>query len=211
MLPASRCFFSSPFRRLHFFTLLLLIYIHGFNSSALSFKAALVRKRMVELGRGNEFECPELPHQPSAAMKRLAALVQERATHAPALIGSSLGGFYATWLAERYQLRAVLVNPAVRPYELLQSALGVQTNLYTGARYELTMAHLDELRALEVTSIDPGRYLLLVSTGDEVLDYRHAVAKYNGCMQILEEGGDHGFGAFERYLDRALAFCGVDA
>jgi hypothetical protein len=189
----------------------MVIYIHGFNSSALSFKAGLVAKRMAALGRGGEFECPELPHRPREAIGVLEDLLKDHDPADDALIGSSLGGYYATWLSERYGNRAVLVNPAVRPYVLLAQALGTQTNLYTGAAYELTTEHLAELRALEVSSVTPSRYLLITRTGDEVLDYREAVEKYRGCEQLVVEGGDHGFGDFGLYLDRALAFCGVVA
>lgn len=187
----------------------MVVYIHGFNSSALSYKAGAIRKSMAELGRGAEFACPELPHRPAEAIAVLEALVRDHKD--AALIGSSLGGFYATSLAERFGVRAVLVNPAVRPYELLTQALGPQKNLYTGARYELTQRHLDELRALEVDAVTPERYLLVVATGDEVLDYRDALDTYRGAETIVHEGGDHGFAAFDAYLDRALAFCGVDA
>lgn len=188
----------------------MLIYIHGFNSSALSFKAALVGRRMQVLGRGGELACPELPHSPAEAIALLERLV-EREPGQTQLIGSSLGGYYATWLAERYGVRTVLANPAVRPYELLKDALGTQTNLYTGKQYELTEQHLAQLRALDVPKVTAERYLLLVRTGDEVLDYREAVEKYRGCEQVVDEGGDHGFGDFDGYLDRALAFCGVVA
>lgn len=187
----------------------MLIYIHGFNSSALSYKAALTRRRMAELRRSREFECPELPHRPREAIALLEDLVAARRDEPVALIGSSLGGFYATWLAERHGVRAVLVNPAVRPAELLAACLGCQMNLYTAVHYDWTAAHLAELEALEVGHVTPERYLLVVRTGDEVLDYREAVRKYRGCEQLVIEGGDHGFGDFDRYLDKALAFCGV--
>jgi uncharacterized protein len=184
----------------------VLIYVHGFNSSAQSFKARLLRDRMAVLGRGNAFHCPDLPHRPQAAVALLDSLV---AAHPGAcLVGSSLGGFYATWLAERHRLCAVLVNPAVRPYELLQGYLGTQTNLYSGARYELTEAHLNELRALDVEAVTPERYLLIVATGDEVLDHRAALAKYRGARQIVIAGGDHGLSDFADHLDGVLAFCG---
>jgi predicted esterase YcpF (UPF0227 family) len=186
----------------------MLIYIHGFNSAPHSFKAKLVAERMRALGREDGYRVPALPHRPSEAM----ALLREVIEHHPgaALIGSSLGGFYATWLAEHYALRAVLVNPAVRPYELLSAYLGPQENLYTGAQYELTAQHIGELKALDVASITPERYMLLTRTGDEVLDYRLAVEKYRGARQWVIPGGDHGFGDFENYLDAVLAFCGVD-
>jgi hypothetical protein len=188
----------------------VLIYIHGLNSSPASFKANLLKRRLESLGRGAEFSAPALPDRPHAAAALLEA---EIAKHPGAsLVGSSLGGFYATWLAERHGLKAVLVNPAVRPYEGLRQLLGVQQNLYTGERYELTQAHLDELEALEVPAITrPERYLLMVETGDEVLDYRHAVKRYLGCRQMVIDGGDHAFKDLGEYLDIVLEFCGVSA
>ena len=120
--------------------------------------------------------------------------------------GSSLGGYYATWLAEKFRLRTVLLNPAVRPYDLLASYIGVQKNLHTGKEYEFTAAHLDELRALEVAAITPKRYFLIVTTGDEVLDYRDAVEKYRDARHLVIEGGDHGFSRFADHVDDVLAF-----
>jgi uncharacterized protein len=188
----------------------MLIYIHGFNSSALSFKAGLLRKRMAELGLSAEYVCPDLPPSPTQALTLLEQCIAS-AAGAVSLIGSSLGGYYATWLAQQYGVRAVLVNPAVRPYTLLGGYVGPQTNLYTGAKYEFTLEHISELRDLETTDITPSRYLLMVQTGDEVLDYRHAVEKYRGCEQLVIAGGDHGFTDFATYIDRALAFCGIAA
>ena len=187
----------------------MLIYIHGFNSSARSFKAGLLRDRMVQLGLGADYACPDLAHRPRQAMAQLEALIAGSPRAATALVGSSLGGFYATWLAEKYRLKAVLVNPAVRPYELLHDYLGPQKNLYTGAEYELTEQHLAEMCELEVATITPERYLLMVQTGDEVLDYRQAVAKYHCAKQIVVGGGDHGFSNFADYLDTTLEFCGI--
>jgi predicted esterase YcpF (UPF0227 family) len=97
----------------------------------------------------------------------------------------------------------------VRPYELLSGYLGRQTNLYTGAQYDFTERHLGELLKLETDRITPDRYLLMVRTGDEVLNYRDAVERYRGCEQLVIPGGDHGFGDFERYVDIVLAFCAV--
>jgi predicted esterase YcpF (UPF0227 family) len=185
----------------------MLIYIHGFNSAPSSFKARLVGERMRGLGRENDYWVPALPHHPAEAMALLRDAVERHP--GAALIGSSLGGFYATWLAEHYALQAVLVNPAVRPYDLLNTYIGPQKNLYTGATYELTAQHIDALKSLEVATITPERYLLLTRTGDEVLDYRDGVAKYRGAQQSVIPGGDHGFGDFENYLDVTLAFCGI--
>jgi predicted esterase YcpF (UPF0227 family) len=188
----------------------MLIYIHGFNSAPSSFKARITGERMRALGREGEYLVPALPHRPAEAMTLLRNLIERHP--GAALIGSSLGGYYATWLAEHYAspaLRVALVNPAVRPYELLQGYLGPQKNLYTGAAYELTVQHVEELKALDVASITPERYLLLTRTGDEVLDYRLGVEKYRGARQWVIPGGDHGFGDFENYLDAVLAFCGI--
>lgn len=185
----------------------MILYVHGFNSSALSFKAGLLRDRMAALGRGSEFACPELAHRPRQAIAELESWIA--GSPPVTLIGSSLGGFYATWLAEKYGLKTVLVNPAVRPYDSLRDFLGPQKNLYTGAAYEFTAQHLTELQELETESITPHHYLLLVRTGDEVLDFRQAVEKYLGARQMVIEGGDHGFGDFADYLGPVLAFCGV--
>ena len=187
----------------------MIIYLHGFLSSALSFKAGLLRRRMAELRRGREIACPELSQKPGEAMRTLAALVEAHLDGGVALIGSSLGGYYATVLSERYGVPSVLVNPAIRPYELLSQFVGPQTNLYTGERSELTAADIDALRAMEVERITPSRYLLMVQAGDEVLDYRDAVARYRGAAQRVFEGGDHGFSSFGDHVDEALAFCGV--
>jgi predicted esterase YcpF (UPF0227 family) len=128
-----------------------------------------------------------------------------------ALVGSSLGGYYATWLSEKHGLKAALLNPAVRPYDLLKDHLGPQQNLYTGERYELTRQHVSELRELETDRITPSRYLLVAATGDEVLDYRSAVERYRGCRQIVIEGGDHGLSDFGNHVEAVLEFCGAGA
>jgi predicted esterase YcpF (UPF0227 family) len=186
----------------------LLIYLHGFNSSPQSFKARLLHERMIALHRGAEFSCPALDPYPRRAITQLEALI-DTARGEPALVGSSLGGYYATYLSERHRLRTALINPAVRPYELLAQVIGPQRNLYTGAEYQLTTRHIEELRELEVEMITPENYLLVAATGDEALDYRMAVTRYGGAKQIVVKGGDHGFSDFAHYLDAVLDHCGV--
>jgi hypothetical protein len=187
-----------------------IVYVHGFNSSPASAKARVLRERLERLGRGGEFLCPALPHLPSETARVLETAVAGVAPEDLTLLGSSLGGFYATWLAERTGCRAVLVNPAVRPHELFSDLLGLQKNLYTGEEYVLTPRHIEELRGLEVEPITrPERYLLLAATGDEVLDYRRAAEKYRGAVQVLVQGGDHGFSGFADYLDLILDFAGT--
>ena len=184
----------------------MLIYIHGFNSSALSYKAGLLRGHMARLGHAAHFACPELSHRPVQAMAQLRDLLAPHDARTVTLVGSSLGGYYATWLVENLGARAVLVNPAVRPYGLLAAQTGPQKNPYTGEACEFTAAHIDELRALETGRITPARYLLITATGDEVLDYRDGVRRYAGCEQIIVAGGDHGFRGFADYLDPVIAF-----
>jgi hypothetical protein len=123
-------------------------------------------------------------------------------------VGSSLGGFYATSLVERRGGRAVLINPAIDPHVGLRAYLGPQKNLYTGDPYELTESHLTQWRELYVPNITPQRYLLIVETGDEVLDYRRAVERYAGAEQAVVQGGDHSLRSFEDHLPRILQFAG---
>jgi hypothetical protein len=122
-------------------------------------------------------------------------------------VGSSLGGFYATYLAEKHGARAVLINPAVEPHVGLRAYLGPQKNLHTGEPYSLTEAHLREWERLYVPQVTPGRYLLLVETGDEVLDYRQALARYAGAEQVVVQGGDHSLQSFPQHLPRIIEFC----
>jgi uncharacterized protein len=186
----------------------MFIYLHGFNSSPASFKAQALARRLAERGYEERFSAPVLPHWPKDAVATAEGLIARHSDNAVlTLVGSSLGGYYATWLAERHALRAVLVNPAIHPYELMASHLGEQTNLYTGERYRLTPEHVEQLRALDVHTITrPQRYLLVVASGDEVLDSRAAVQKFAGAEQIVQPGGDHGFADFVRYLDPVIDF-----
>jgi len=125
------------------------------------------------------------------------------------LVGSSLGGYYASWLAEKYDLRAVLINPAVQAPTLLEGLIGRHANFHTGETFEFTAAHAEQLRALSPATVNPSRYLLLVETGDEVLDYRLAVEHYAGCRQIVLAGGDHSFTRFPDLLPQIIEFCGL--
>jgi predicted esterase YcpF (UPF0227 family) len=185
------------------------IYIHGFNSSPQSFKARLVGEWFAAQGRAVEYAAPALPDSPQAAIILLETEISrlQQAGHSPVLIGSSLGGYYATYLSEKFGLKAVLINPAVRPYELLVDAVGPQKNYHTGETYEFTRQHLDELRALEVAALTPSHYLLLTASGDEVLDYLDGVERYHGARQIIIEGSDHGLPEFVEYLPQVIEFC----
>src|SRR5690242_12362677 len=152
-----------------------IVYLHGFNSVPESVKATLLAGAAERLPDAPRFHRPRLGYRPSAAMATVTTWVEGHARAADVLtfVGSSLGGFYAIWLAERYGARAVLINPAIHPDIDLAPYLGRQTNLYTGEEYELGSSDLAELEALRVDRISrPERYLLLVQAGDDVLDYR---------------------------------------
>jgi predicted esterase YcpF (UPF0227 family) len=183
----------------------LIVYLHGFNSSPQSHKAQVLRDYMGRHGLGELYACPALPPLASDALQ---AIEKEIAGREVCFVGSSLGGFYATYLAETHDARAVLINPAIEPHVGLRAYLGTQKNLHTGAPYELTERHLMEWQALYVPRIDPRRYLVIVETGDEVLDYRRALERYAGAQHIVVQGGDHSLQSFPRHLARILEFAG---
>jgi predicted esterase YcpF (UPF0227 family) len=188
-----------------------IVYLHGFRSSPASVKATQMRAAVDALpdARRPELHIPDLQRGPKIAIAQVARLV-ESARGPVTIVGSSLGGYYASHLAERFGVRAVMINPAVRPYDDLQPYLGTQTNLYTGEAFEVTVAHFAELRELRVRTITrPERYFLLLETGDEVLDYREAVAHYAGAWQYVRGGGDHAFQDYAVQLPAILRFAGV--
>lgn len=185
----------------------MLLYIHGFNSSSRSGKAIELGDWLSRRGLGEAYVCPDLPHRPAAAMELLDDLIS--ASSQPVkLIGSSLGGFYATWLAEKHGLKAILVNPCVACHSKLAGMVGqTQKNWHSGEEYLFSAEHAAELNTFVVDRITrPQRYLLLAETGDSVLDYREAVAYFAGAEQVVLEGGDHGFSRFNDHIPAILAF-----
>jgi len=188
-----------------------ILYLHGFTSGPQSRKVQALAARMVERGLADRLVCPQLPASPAAAIALADAILAQKlgAGETVTLVGSSLGGYYATWLAEKHGLKAVLVNPAVVAAIELERYLGPQSWLYSGEPFEFTRRHIEELRALEVPHLaDPARYWLLVEEGDETLDYRQAVRHYAGAHQTVLPGGDHSFTRWDDHLDRILAFAG---
>lgn len=144
---------------------------------------------------------PKLHHRPSVAIAEVLDACGGVAAADLTLVGSSLGGFYATVAAERLGCRAALLNPAVHPHRHFDRYKGPQENLYTGERFELTDAHVADLAALDPPAITrPERYWLFVETGDEVLDYREAVAYYAGALQEVVQGGDHSLTSFPQRI-----------
>ncbi|SJL85377.1 esterase YqiA [Vibrio palustris] len=186
----------------------LLIYVHGFNSSPGSLKASLMAKYCAEHRPDIRVEIPQLPNFPEQAAYQLKQLVEEHQNdYRIGLAGSSLGGYFCTWLNAHYALPAVLINPAVKPYELLVDFLGVQINPYTHESYVLNDTHIDDLKVIDVETLtNPDNIWVLLQTGDETLDYRQAEKKYQSAHLTIESGGDHGFVDFERYPERIIQF-----
>ncbi len=189
----------------------MILYLHGFNSSPASHKAQVMKRHMERRGLAQHYACPALPDTPVEAIRTIEKAIEGQVPGAITFIGSSLGGFYATWLAEKLGCRAVLINPAITPHRGLEAYLGTQKNLHTGAPYELTRAHLEGWRRLLVERVDPERYLLLLETGDEVLDWRAAARKYEGARMAVRDGGDHTLQSFPEHIERILAFAGIRA
>ena len=184
----------------------MIVYLHGFNSSPRSHKAQVLGRYLAERGLASRYACPALGVLASEAIHEIERQVSGR--KAVCFVGSSLGGFYATYLAEKLAAKAVLINPAIEPHVGLRACLGPQKNLHTGEPYELTESHLRAWQALVVPRVTPQRYLLLVETGDEVLDYREAVRRYAGCEQVVVQGGDHSLQSFPQQLPRIMEFAG---
>lgn len=183
-----------------------LLYIHGFNSSPQSHKAAATRAWLAAQYPGIAFRCPFLSPYPERAMAQLQEEIAAL-TGPLYLAGSSMGGFYATWLAARHGARAVLINPAVQPWLGRDHLLGPQANHHTGEIAIIEPEHLEQLRAWEIDLLPrPQDLLVLLQTGDEVLDYRLAAEKYRACKLVIEPGGDHGFQNFERHLPAIIDF-----
>lgn len=188
---------------------LSVLYLHGFNSSPLSFKAQQLIRHWQQAGLPAErLHVPALPNHPHAAITLLERWLAQQA--AVLLVGSSLGGYYATWLAQRYKsTQVLLINPAVRPHARFQQYLGPQQNFYTGERWVLTPEHVQALAALETPPVqDAVRYRVWLEAGDETLDYRDAAQFYRGCQLDIRDGGHHGYQGFVERIPELLALAG---
>ena len=160
---------------------------------------------------GLAYKVPRLHHRPITAVAQVENECRGVAPEELTLVGSSLGGFYATVVAERLGCRAALLNPAVHPHRHFARYLGPQRNLYTGEEFELTMEHVEDLHALEVHRIThPERYWLFVETGDEVLDYREAVEFYGGALHEVVRGGDHTLTCFPERIPEIVDWAMTD-
>jgi uncharacterized protein len=186
----------------------VLIYIHGFLSSPRSEKAQQTLAWLQRYRPEWHFECPFLSPHPSLALAALEDLVHVHHQDKIHLIGSSLGGFWATYLTEKYRIPSILINPAVSPQKRVAQLVG-QTlkNYHTGEEFYLTQEDLEELAACDPKELqNTDLYWLMVQTGDATLDYRDAVAKYQGCRQTVEPDGNHSFEGYEFWINDIVAF-----
>jgi uncharacterized protein len=190
----------------------VILYLHGFRSSPDSRKATMLRERMRALGREDEYACPALPTSPRAAAELALGLASGLPPASVALIGSSLGGYYATWLAERLGCRAVLLNPAITPARDLEAHLGRQPVYFSADEIDFRPEHLQELQAIDTPAISrPERYFLVAATGDALIDYRTMSSKYAGARQRVITGSNHELSDFDLYMDEVLDFCGISS
>ncbi len=189
-----------------------LVYLHGFNSSPQTVKGRKLAAAAAALTNPPRVHIPMLHHRPATAMREVCAWVEASVADCATLtfVGSSLGGYYATWLAEKFGTRAIVINPAVRPAATLGALPGPQRNLHTGENWELTPEHftgLDTLSVSRLTRMD--RYFLLMRSGDELLDWRESVRRYAGAYQYVAGGGDHGWEDIDPEIPSLLRFAGV--
>lgn len=185
-----------------------LLYLHGFRSSPLSAKARQMAAHVAQNHPDVTFWCPQLPPSPRAAMDGVAQGIAQWPQSTMAVIGSSLGGFYASWVAQHASCPSVMINPAVDPARDLMRYIGEQTTWQNPAeRFYFLPEYIHELQTLDVRSRPPaGAELVLIAKGDEVLDWREMAGRYPKARQILQEGGDHALGNFVDYLPDITQF-----
>ena len=185
----------------------LIVYLHGFCSAPASWKSRLLAEEMARRGLGAQFVCPPLSPVPDEAVACVENLIGQ-ASGPVVLVGSSLGGHYANHLAEKHDLRAALINPAIVAALDLHLFVGDHTNFHTGEHFTFTAAHAAQLQA-QVRRPTPDRYWLMLEAGDEVLDYRQALDFYAGCRQTVLPGGDHSFTQFPEFVAQLIEFAGL--
>ncbi len=171
----------------------------------------MLHDRLQQRGLADQYVCPALPASPRAASQLALDAARAKPPARVALIGSSLGGYYATWVAEKLGCHAVLLNPAIDPARDLQAHIGRQPVFFSDDEIDFRPEYIDELRILETGATNSERYFLIAATGDTVINYRMMVAKYYGARQKVIEGSDHELSDFAQYVDEVLSFCGIDS
>jgi predicted esterase YcpF (UPF0227 family) len=190
---------------------LLIVYLHGFRSSPNSSKAQLTGEAIasfVKDGHAIEWYCPQLPPSPQAAMTMVKQKIAETKAKDLCIIGSSLGGFYATYLAEQYpHAKAIMLNPAVRAARELAPYVGQLTAYDSDEPFDWRAEYVEQLKEQQVEEItNAERYFLLAAKGDELLDWHEMVEHYPGAKHLIIEGSDHGITEYPQYLDQVVGF-----
>lgn len=185
-----------------------LLYLHGFRSSPLSAKAVKMAAAVQALHPAVHWWCPQLPPSPRQAIEMLMAGIAGWPQASMAVVGSSLGGFYATWIAARTGCPAVLLNPAVQPARDLARHIGVQSAWHSPQEtFFFQPEFVQELRELDAGTLSrPERFYTLIAKGDELLDWREMSARYAGSQGQLLEGGDHALSDFDEHMAGVLRF-----
>lgn len=184
-----------------------ILYLHGFLSSPQSTKAQQTVAYCKQRGMADAITVPLMLDGPAATIEQLESIIADLAIENLGLMGSSLGGYYSTYLAEKYDLPAVLINPAVQPFELWQEHLGEHKNYYVDHVHQVTREHIDELRALYCDKLNHAEnFMVMLQTADEVLDYRLAEAKFAKSRLEIQQGGDHSFQNFAAELPGIFDF-----
>lgn len=185
----------------------VLLSLHGFHSSPASLKAQQMQSHLKLSHPNIHFICPQLPVLPAQMWAVITAIFKTHQNDEIAVMGSSLGGFLATKVAQEYGVKVLLINPAVSPHILLTQYQGIQTHPYLAQQYLIDQQYINQLMALHIEKIRrPENIWVLLQQQDEILDYRDALAKYQGCKVTCETGGDHSFIGFERYLEEIIHF-----
>jgi uncharacterized protein len=183
----------------------MILYIHGFGSSGQGGKSKLFREYFHK--QGVKFLAPSLSMIPTLAISTLEEIIEICSDEEIILMGSSLGGYYAIYLSEKYNLKTVLINPSIKPYETLTKVLG-DNKSYFDKNFSFTWgdAQVESLKKFDTSIKNTKNYLLLACKGDAVLDYREAKEKLQGAEMIIQDGGDHGFLDIDRYFDQISEF-----
>lgn len=188
----------------------LVVYLHGFRSSPRSSKAVLTGESVKALSTVNqsfEWFCPQLLASPKASMDMVIERIEASTYDRLVIMGSSLGGYYANYLAEKYGCKAVALNPAVRAPRELAQHVGMLTAYDTNEPYDFRPEYIQELSDFQVDAItNPGRYFLMAAKGDELLDWKEMVDFYKGAEQLVLEGSDHGIAEYPEHLPKVLEF-----
>ena len=188
----------------------LLVYLHGFRSSPRSSKAVMTGDAVKHLSTDTnsyEWYCPQLLASPKLSMEMVVDHIENSNFDRLIVIGSSLGGFYTNFLAEKYACKAVALNPAVRAPRELAPHVGMMTSYDSDEPFDFRPEYIDELKALQVERItSPGRYFLIAAKGDELLDWKEMVEFYEGSQQLVLEGSDHGIADYADHLPEVVRF-----